>query len=166
MGVSRLLLLLVAALATGALLAASFGFGATPGGTKLTAKLDSRHEVPAPKGAARATGLYAATLTGRSLAWKLTFSHLTGKAVAAHVHLGKPGVAGPVAVPLCGPCASGAHGTTTVTQKVRAALLGGTAYVNVHTARNPGGEIRGQFGRSGPPTVTTTSSGGGYGGYR
>ncbi|MGZ4385261.1 MAG: CHRD domain-containing protein, partial [Gaiellaceae bacterium] len=101
-------------------------------------------------------------------------SRLTGKALAAHVHLGRRGVAGPVALPLCGPCASGVHGTKKLTSKVRVALIAGGAYVNVHTLRNPGGEIRGQVtGGTLPPGPSTTESqptttddnGGGYGGY-
>jgi hypothetical protein len=46
-----------------------------------------------------------------------------------------------------------------VSARTVAALLGGGAYVNVHTARNPAGEIRGQIGRTvkpPPPTSTTT----------
>src|SRR5438876_7902733 len=125
-----------------ALFATGLGLGAS-GGTsvRLTAKLAARHETPAAKAAARAYGLFTATLSGRSLTWRLTFSRLTGKALAAHIHLGRVGVAGPVVVPLCGPCISGAHRTVTLTAKVRAALLAGTAYVNVHTVRNMAGEI-------------------------
>ncbi len=172
----RSLLLVSAA----ALFAAGLGLAATGGdgghATKLTVKLAARGEVPAPKGAAGASGLFTATLSGRSLSWQLTFARLTGRALAAHVHLGKPGVAGPVAVPLCGPCVSGAHAKVTITAKVRTALLRGGAYVNVHTARNPGGEIRGQFGggsgsvpapaqtSTSSTTTTSTSTGGGYGG--
>jgi hypothetical protein len=160
-----------------ALFAAGLGLAATSGrgghATKLTVKLGARGEVPAPKSASRASGLFTATLTGRSLSWRLTFSRLTGRAVAAHIHLGKAGVAGPVAVPLCGPCSSGAHAKVTVAAKVRTALLTGGAYVNVHTPKNPGGEIRGQFaGGRGPlpattssaGTTTSTDDGGGYGG--
>ena len=114
------------------------------------------------------------TLTGSSLSWRLTYSRLTGKALAAHIHLGKPGVAGPVAVPLCGPCVSGVHKTSKLTLRVKAALMSGRAYVNVHTAKNPAGEIRGQVagGRpaAGAATTTTetqptTTDDGGYGGY-
>jgi CHRD domain len=141
--------------------------------TKLSARLAARSETPRAKGAIRATGLFTATLTGSSLSWRLAFSRLTGKALAAHVHLGRPGVAGPVAVPLCGPCVSGAYGTKKVTAKVRSALLSGGAYVNVHTAKNPAGEIRGQVtgGHLAPtsttesePTTTNSYGGGGYGG--
>ena len=146
--------------------------GASP--VKLTAKLAARGEVPAPKAAASATGLFTASLSGRSLTWRLTFSHLTGRALASHIHLGKAGVAGPVVVPLCGPCVSGVHRQVTVSAKVRTALLARGAYVNVHTEKNPAGEIRGQVtggtasltstGQAGTTGTTTTDSGG-YGGY-
>ncbi len=158
-----LILSVVGVVAAAGLFVAGLGFGASgSAAVKLTAKLDARHEIPAPKGAARAHGLFTATLSGRSLAWRLTFSRLTGKALAAHIHLGRTGVAGPVAVPLCGPCSSGVHRTVTVTAKVRAALLAGTAYVNVHTARNPSGEIRGQVVRgtaAPPPPAPSTTTG-------
>jgi hypothetical protein len=42
------------------------------------------------------------------------------------------------------------------------AVLSGGAYVNVHTARNPGGEIRGQIRRGAvvlaPPATTGTTT--------
>jgi hypothetical protein len=111
--------------------------------------LNSRQEVPRPKGAARAAGRFTVTAvkTGSSavLTWRLTFSKLTGRAAAAHIHTGRTGVAGPVAVALCGPCRSGVSNKATVTGATLAALEAGRAYVNVHTARNPGGEIRGQI---------------------
>jgi CHRD domain-containing protein len=171
----RLLLFPLVVVAAAALFVTGLGLGATGSSpVKLTAKLAARGEVPAPKAAARATGLFTASLSGRSLTWRLTFLRLTGRAVAAHIHLGKPGVAGPVAVPLCGPCISGAHGKVTVTAKVRVAVLAGGAYVNVHTAKNAAGEVRGQVagGHASATTTeqastsgTTTSDDGGYGGY-
>ena len=73
-----------------------------------------------------------------------TFSRLTGKALAAHIHKGKRGHAGPVVVPLCGPCRNGQVGKVHISKAVVAALEGNNAYVNVHTAKNAAGEIRGQ----------------------
>jgi CHRD domain len=152
------------------LFAAGFGLAGRSSAVKLTARLNAAQETPAPKAAARGSGTFIATLSGRTLTWRLTFARLSGRALAAHIHLGRQGVAGPVAVPLCGPCVSGVHRTATVSPRLRAALLAGTAYVNVHTARNPAGEIRGQV--AGPhgampaplaTTTTTTTGGGGYG---
>jgi hypothetical protein len=111
--------------------------------------LRASQERPRPKGkVAKARGTFTATVTrsGTSgvIAWKLTFGRLTGKAVAAHIHSGVRGKAGPVIVPLCAPCKSGRTGRATVSASVLAALEAGRAYVNVHTKRNPAGEIRGQ----------------------
>ena len=110
--------------------------------------LNAGQEVPKPKGAPLAAGRFTVTAvkTGSSavLTWRLTFAKLTGRAVAAHIHTGRRGVAGPVVVALCGPCRSGATGRATVNATTLAALESGRTYVNVHTARNPAGEIRGQ----------------------
>ena len=73
------------------------GSSTTKWRTQLTAKLNNAQEVPKPD-ADEGTGRFTGTLTGRSLKWKLTFRHLTGSASAAHIHLGKRGEAGAVAV--------------------------------------------------------------------
>jgi hypothetical protein len=114
---------------------------------KVTAPLTSGAEVPKPMdahGKGAFSGTYVEQGSGATLTWKLTFSGLTGSATAAHIHTAKPGVAGPVVVPLCGPCKSGQTGTAKLTKQVISALESGDAYVNVHTAKNAGGEIRGQ----------------------
>jgi CHRD domain len=112
--------------------------------------LNARQEVPKPKGSlGRAAGVFTATAaksdTGTVLTWRLTFSRLTGRAVAAHIHIGRRGRAGAVAVPLCGPCRSGARGSANLSGAALAALEAGRTYVNVHTRLNPAGEIRGQL---------------------
>src|SRR5918995_1426945 len=107
------------------------GPDATPGGTtlSLTAKLDAAQEVPKPRAGAGARGTFAAGLVRSgaraSLSWRLTFQGLSGGASASHIHLGKRGTAGAVAVPLCGPCRSGARGTARLNAKTVTALLGG-----------------------------------------
>jgi len=114
------------------------------------AKLTAGAEVPKPTGVpANASGAFTVTTvepkTGLvQLSWKLTFAHLSGKALQAHIHLGKPGKAGNVLVTLCVPCKSGQTGKAKVARSVESALEAGTTYVNVHTAKNPAGEIRGQ----------------------
>lgn len=163
------LVYMVVSAAVVALGLASLGAGAnraTP--LKLKVPLNARQEVPPPAVKAPApTGLFTATLSGNTLTWRLTFARLSGPAIGAHIHLGKPGVAGPVAVPLCGPCKPGAQGKTTVSAKVAKAIRGGATYTNVHTQKNPAGEIRGQLGSAkvaaATPSPTTTTTSGGYG---
>jgi len=112
--------------------------------------LRAGQERPKPKGnVGRARGTFTATVTKQgssaTIAWRLTFSRLTGRAVAAHIHNGARGRTGPVVVPLCAPCRSGVRGTANVNASVLNALEAGRAYVNVHTRRNPAGEIRVQI---------------------
>lgn len=124
----------------------------------VATRLSSRQEVPKPKGnVKRATGSFTATVAklgaGGTVAWRLRFSRLTGRAIAAHIHIGRVGRAGPVAVALCGPCRNGQRGTADLTPATLAALQAGRGYVNIHTPKNPGGEIRGQI-RPVPLTIS------------
>lgn len=116
---------------------------------KVVAAMNVGQETPAPTGTKRgASGKFTGTLTGNKLAWKLTYKQLSGAAVAAHIHAGARGTAGDVVVALCGTspaCTSGMTGTMTLTAAQTKALKAGGYYVNVHTAANPGGEIRGQI---------------------
>ena len=118
------------------------GLGAAAETYKVSATLNAKQEIP--KQAVKvlnATGGFSGSYVehGKSatLKWKLTYSHLSGKATAAHIHLGKKGVAGNVIVPLCA-------GNSTISEKLVAQLEAGKTYVNVHTTKNPAGEIRGQ----------------------
>ena len=122
--------------------------GAASMSTKVSAKLTAKAEIPVQVVKnTKGTGSFTGTLSGRKLVWKLTFGKLTGPALAAHIHMGKAGKAGNVVVPLCAgtKCKSGVHGTATLTAAVLKAVKSGGAYVNVHTAKNPNGEIRGQI---------------------
>jgi hypothetical protein len=124
----------------------------------VATRLSSRQEVPKPKGnVKRATGSFTATVAklgaGGTVAWRLRFSRLTGRAIAAHIHIGRVARAGSVAVALCGPCRNGQRGTADLTPATLAALQAGRGYVNIHTPKNPGGEIRGQI-RPVPLTIS------------
>jgi CHRD domain len=112
----------------------------------VSATLTPAQEVPKPTGKLSATsGSFTGTMTpSGKLTYTLTFKGLSGPATASHLHKGKPGTSGPVVVPLCPPgCTSPLKGTKTVSKSFLAAMKGGDAYVNVHTKKNPGGEIRG-----------------------
>lgn len=158
-GVAAALGLAVAALASSGGSASPLATSETstteqPTTTKLASALSARAEVPKPTGvAANARGMFGVTLTSSgssySVKWTLTFSSLTGRATAAHIHRGKPGVAGPVLRALCGPCRSGQTGKAPVAKVVADAIKTGSTYVNVHTAKNKAGEIRGQIRKVG-----------------
>ncbi len=139
---------LIPVLAAGALCALVVAALALAGARKTvwTAALTSGQEVP--KQVVRDTaahGLFKGTLSGLELKWKLTFAKLTGPATAAHIHLAAKGKAGPVVVPLCGPCSSGMTGTSMISASEVTAFKKHLLYVNVHTAKTPNGEIRGQL---------------------
>lgn len=85
-------------------------------------------------------------------------------ATAAHIHAGGPDVAGPVMVflfsgPATGNGFSGLLSSGEISRRssftapftldsLLTRMRNGTAYVNVHTTANPGGEIRGQIQRN------------------
>jgi hypothetical protein len=113
---------------------------------KLKATLDAATEVP-PK-TSSGTGTVTATLdTATELfTYHIEFKDLTGPATAAHFH--GPAAVGANARPQVpikmDPVTSPIDGTATLTADQAKDLLDGKWYFNVHTAANPGGEIRGQ----------------------
>ena len=125
---------------------ASANRAAKPKTQTFIAVLNIGQEVPHPtRTKVGASGKFTASVSGTTLTWKLTFGHLSGQATAAHIHSGVKGKAGPVLIPLCGPCTSPATGTAAVTATQVTDMAAGKDYVNVHTAKNGNGEIRGQI---------------------
>ena len=137
----------VAALAAVTVLGAtSVAAGQATKTTKVSAALNIGQETPKPRGTrVGASGLFTGTLNGTTLTWRLTFKRLSGPATAAHIHVAPRRKPGPVIVPLCAPCTSPVTGTATLTTTQITTLRRGGLYVNVHTSRNVGGEIRGQL---------------------
>ncbi len=120
--------------------------GAAQAETKIfKATLSGASEVPPTTSAG--TGAATATLdtaTGK-LVWDVTYSGLTGPALAAHIHgPADPGQNAGVVVPLK-VTASPIKGSKVLTAVQVADLEAGKYYVNIHTAANKGGEIRGQL---------------------
>ena len=80
------------------------------------------------------------------LRWKVYYDGLSGPATAGHFH--GPAMAGAnagVVVPFTGAMASPMSGQATLTADQVADLMAGKWYANIHTAKFPGGEIRGQM---------------------
>ena len=83
--------------------------------------------------------------SSKALTWTVTFDGLTGPATAAHFHgPAAPGQNAGVALLIGNNPTSPAKGTATLTDAQAADLAAGRWYVNIHTAANRGGEIRGQ----------------------
>ena len=123
----------------------AFAVGAAHAETlRFRATLNGASEVP--PNTSPATGTATATLdtVSKVFTYNATYTGLTGPATAAHFHgPADPGAnAGPV-VPIPNP-ASPISGTATLTDPQIADLRAGKWYLNIHTAANRGGEIRGQ----------------------
>jgi hypothetical protein len=110
----------------------------------LKADLKAASEVPPTD--SKGTGSVTATFdtTSKQLTWKGSVSGLTGPATAAHFHAGEPGKNGAVVIPISGSDKGTFEGSATLTDAQATDLMAGKWYVNVHTATNKAGEIRGQ----------------------
>ena len=112
---------------------------------KFKATLDGKSETPPNTSAGTGTADIDWDAATKKLSWKLTYSGLSGPATAAHFHgPAEPGKNAGVAVAIPNATSSPVEGSATLTDAQAADLAGGKYYVNVHTAANPGGEIRGQ----------------------
>lgn len=120
----------------------------------LNATLNGAQEVPAVS--TSGTGTAAITITGSTISYTLAANNLSSAIVAAHIHAGAPGVAGDVIVGLNAQTLAGT--VENVSAAAIATILSGDSYVNIHTADNPGGEIRGQLALQTVAGVTCSCS--------
>ena len=138
-------------------------------GSEFHAKLIGYGEVPALNTPGHAE--LALSVTDTTITFKLDYADLTGPPGAAHIHIGQKGVNGGVSVFFCGgggkpacPASNSGSVSGTITAAdvvgptaqgyavgdiapVIAALRAGVTYANMHTAKFPAGEIRGQIVR-------------------
>ena len=132
----------ILAAGTALLLAAAPAFADT---IKFKADLKGASEVPATD--SKGTGSVDASYdtASKTLTWTVTYSGLTGDATAAHFHgPADPGANAAPVVPMQPPLASPIKGSATLTDAQAADLQAGKWYFNIHSAKFPGGEIRGQ----------------------
>jgi hypothetical protein len=119
----------------------------TTGGRVFAVALTGNAETPAGDPVGTGTANFHLRAGQGQVCYQLTATNLP-PAVAAHIHRGAAGVAGPVVVPLTTPNAEGSSsGCATVARPLVKAILAAPAsyYANVHTAEFPAGAIRGQL---------------------
>jgi hypothetical protein len=168
---------------TGSLHADTLYFDLSPAGSSAAVGLSPANEVPAPVAASTGSGneLFsgitfdtATKVLSVSLGYGsfTGFTNLTGPATSAHIH--GPAATNATAPPIHDFFSTSQHlfapnpanggvivGNTTLSPANETALLGGQLYINIHTAANTAGEIRGQLIQSlnAPPTITCPASG-------
>ena len=112
----------------------------------MMARLSGASEVPPVMSNASGTAEANLNKQTNELSWTVTYSGLSGPATGAHFH--GPAMAGAnagVVVPMTGSLTSPIRGVASLTAAQVADLMAGKWYVNLHTAANPNGEIRGQI---------------------
>jgi hypothetical protein len=152
----RKIVVVLFALAVAALVTVGPALGAPKKGatkkppTKKTINVTLKGSNEAPtKGPAKGTGTAKITLDSKKgqVCFKLTYSHID-TVTASHIHLGKPGHAGPVVVAFFTSSKKAKkNGCVTASKSTVAAIIKKPSgyYVNIHTTKYPGGAIRGQL---------------------
>jgi CHRD domain-containing protein len=115
----------------------------------INLKADLKASSEVPPNDSKGTGSVTATFDtdSKKLSWKGSLSGLSGPVTAAHFHAGEVGKNGAIAVPIAGAEKGSFEGSATLTDAQVADLMGGKWYVNIHTAANKAGEIRGQMNK-------------------
>jgi len=139
----------------------------------VRAELEGFQEVPAISTVASGRFRAVVDTKANTITWKLNYDGLEGAVQQSHVHFGQMSVNGGISFFLCSNLGNGPAGTQacpvgpaeltgvitpdlvigpTATgiepgamAEIVAAIRNGTAYANVHSAKWPGGEIRGQL---------------------
>jgi len=124
------------------LLASCASMSPMVGGQKIT--LDGASEVPAVTTSASGTATVDIK-SDRSVTASVTVTGMT--ATASHMHEGAAGTNGPVIVPFVktGDNTFAAADGAKLTEAQYESYKAGKLYVNVHSAKSPGGEVRGQL---------------------
>jgi hypothetical protein len=114
-----------------------------PGSNAVGVKLSGAQEVPPVNVTGSGSGSFRLAENG-GITGSVTTKDVAG--MAAHIHIGAKGKNGPVIVPLekKGDTYSVAAGRKLTASQINA-WKAGELYVNVHTARHKGGEVRAQI---------------------
>ena len=117
----------------------------------ISSIINTAQEIPAPTGVTSSAGGFAMFQyddVSKLLSWDIAWQDLTGPATGMHIHA--PAASGSTAGVVVNlgdisGLASPSIGSATITDEVAGFILGGQSYVNIHTAQNGPGEIRGQL---------------------
>jgi hypothetical protein len=127
-----------------ATLAAAMALAGSACAAEMKVNLAGDQEVPPVATAAKGSGTVTIGDDG-AVSGTITTTGVAG--TAAHIHQAAAGKNGPVIVPMAKSGDSGwtfASGAKLTPDQMNA-LKAGDLYINVHSAANPGGEIRGQL---------------------
>ncbi|MGB7956529.1 MAG: CHRD domain-containing protein [Candidatus Nitrosopolaris sp.] len=141
----------------------------------FTAKLSGANEVPPLTSKSSGIATFDLNPAGTQMKYTLNATNID-KVIAAHIHMGKSTDNGPIVVNLFIPSkATGKVDGTLVRSSINSTSLigllkgklmtdliksidGGQAYVNVHTAQNPPGEVRGQISSGNATSASASAS--------
>jgi CHRD domain len=134
---------------TGVAMVATLAFGtivAQAATVAIKATLSAAQEVPKKDSEGKGTLTGMLDPSNKELTYHVTYEGLTGPATAAHFHgpADAGANAGPQVPVAMKPLNSPIDGKATLTDDQVKDLMAGKWYFNIHTAANPGGEIRGQ----------------------
>jgi hypothetical protein len=131
--------ILIAAALTAGMLASTPVFAEV---LAFRAMLDGASQSPKVDTKATGTADIKVDTDAKTIAWTIKSKDLSGPVTAAHFH--GPADAGANAAPEIDISKSVDAGTSPITDAQLADLKAGKVYVNLHTAKFPAGEIRGQ----------------------
>ena len=110
---------------------------------KFHANLVAGEETPATDSKGKGTADVTVDTAAKKVMWTVKIDGLTGAATAAHIH--GPAAKGAKAPPEIDMSKTIMDGSAAITDAQIADIKAGKTYVNVHTAKFPDGEIRGQL---------------------
>ena len=120
--------------------------GGARGTETYRATLSGSQEVPPVSGTGSGSAEVTVNPSTMAMTYRVTYSGLSGPATMGHIHGPAPaGQNAGIKIPFPSAAPSPITGSGTLTAEQYADLKAGRYYVNIHTAANPGGEIRGQL---------------------
>lgn len=113
---------------------------------RYTAYLKGSNEVPAVTTSALGWGSFNLSKAGHELEINVSTDGLSGPITGAHLHMAAAGATGGVVEDLSAFVVGGSIVNAVITNPAYISdLQAGNIYINIHTAANPGGEIRDQL---------------------